>query len=268
VRVIIPAAGEGRRLRPHTRRRPKCLLRVGEATIVERLLSQLEAAGATDVVLVVGHEAEQVQRHVAVLERRPPVHLVYNPDYARSNSIVSLVVTAPFWDREVAVIESDIVVSDRMVELVLTGDGDALMIDPTRPPEAVDMAAELKDGAIWHLDKGMPAERVSGESLPLSRWSVAGGEKLQGIMREMVARGATDTWYQFAIRELAKRSRVDPLYARPGEWIEIDSAEDLAEANAAYDAGAAWLRASALGGRTPSAGPARPQPAGARVPRR
>jgi choline kinase len=260
MRVIIPAAGEGRRLRPHTTRRPKCLLRVGRATIVERLLSQLEVAGVTDVVLVVGHEAGQLERHVAALERRPPVRFVHNPDYARSNSIVSLLVTAPFWDREVAVIESDIVVSDRIVEHVLAGDGDALMIDPTRPPEAVDMAAELRDGAIWHLDKEMPAERVSGESLPLSRWSVAGGRKLHGIMRELVARGATDTWYQFGIRELAKRSRVEPLYARPGEWIEIDSAEDLAEANAAYDAGAAWLRAPA----SSAAGPARPRPAGAR----
>jgi choline kinase len=135
------------------------------------------------------------------------------------------------------------------------------MIDPTRPPEAVDMAAELRDGAIWHLAKDMPEERVSGESLPLSRWSVAGGRKLHAIMRELVARGATDTWYQFAIRELAKRSRVEPLYARPGEWIEIDSAEDLAEANAAYDAGAAWLRASCPS----AAGPAEPRPAGARV---
>jgi len=238
MRAIIPAAGEGRRLLPLTEQVPKCLLPVGGTSILERLLSQLVEGGVTDVVCVVGHRADRLERHVAGLARRPPVTFVRNPDYARSNSIVSLLATVPFWDRDFAILESDIVASTRLVESLLRAEGDAMAIDATRSADDVDMAVEVRRGAIWHLEKDMPPERVSGEALPLFRFGVESGARLSDVMRKMVAAGTTDVWYQYAVREVAKEIRIAPIHARPDEWIEVDTAEDLEAANAALRDGA------------------------------
>jgi L-glutamine-phosphate cytidylyltransferase len=240
VRVIIPAAGLGTRLRPYTTQLPKCLVPVGGKPIIERLLGQLYDAGVTDVMCVAGHHADLLERRVAELHRRPPVKVIYNPDYARSNSIVSLLSTAPFWDQDVAVIDSDILVSARLIRLLLEARGDVMIIDPGKPRAEIDMAIEVRDGVVWHLDKQLPPERTSGEFFGLSRWTTAGGQQLAEIMSEMVSAGARDVWYQFAIRELAKRLRIMPLHARSDEWIEVDSLDDLAVAEAAHRAGAAW----------------------------
>jgi choline kinase len=231
MRVIVPAAGCGRRLLPYTARHPKCLLRVGGVTIVERLLSQLVGAGVNEVVCVVGYEAEQVERHVSRLARRPPVRFVRNPDYASTNSIVSVLATAELWDRDFAIVDSDVVVSTRLLHELLAAEGNALVVDTSRPPHEVDMAAELRDGRVWHLGKDMPFERVSGEALPLSRWSVAGGARLRRAATELVRAGATDVWYQYAIREVAKELAIAPLHARPGEWLELDCPADLEAAS-------------------------------------
>jgi L-glutamine-phosphate cytidylyltransferase len=240
VRVIIPAAGLGQRLRPYTQDLPKCLLPIGGVPLIERVLGQLRRAGADHVVCVVGHHADLVERHVGSLRHRPPVSFVRNPHYATTNSIVSLHLTADGWDDGLAVVDSDILVADRLIDLLLSGTGTAMVIDSERTREEIDMAVELRDGAVWHLDKELPRERAHGEFFGLSRWSPQGAAELRAEIGRMVAAGHTGVWYQFAIREVAKRMRIAPLTAHRDEWTELDRAEDLAAARTAYAAGAAW----------------------------
>ena len=56
------AAGEGRRLRPLTERWAKPVLPIEGRPVIATLVRELAAAGLTDVWVVVGHLAEQVER--------------------------------------------------------------------------------------------------------------------------------------------------------------------------------------------------------------
>ncbi|MGH9183064.1 MAG: sugar phosphate nucleotidyltransferase [Acidimicrobiales bacterium] len=58
VTAVVLAGGRGQRLRPLTDKVPKPLLTVGRATVVERLLDGLGAAGVGDVYLSVNYKAE------------------------------------------------------------------------------------------------------------------------------------------------------------------------------------------------------------------
>jgi choline kinase len=104
------------------------------------------------------------------------------------------------------------------------------------------MAVEVRDGAVWHLDKDLPPERTYGEFFGLSRWSADGAARLRATIEEMVDAGDTGVWYQFAIRRLAKRMPIRPLDAHRDEWTEVDSVADLAAADAACASGAPWGR--------------------------
>jgi glucose-1-phosphate thymidylyltransferase len=55
------AAGEGRRLRPITERWPKPVLPIDGRPVIGSLLHELAAGGLTDVTVVTGHLAEQVE---------------------------------------------------------------------------------------------------------------------------------------------------------------------------------------------------------------
>ncbi|MGI8607319.1 MAG: nucleotidyltransferase family protein [Gaiellaceae bacterium] len=58
---VVLAAGEGRRLRPLTERWPKPVLPIDGRPVIATLLRDLRAAGLSEVTVVVGHLAEQVE---------------------------------------------------------------------------------------------------------------------------------------------------------------------------------------------------------------
>ena len=61
MKAIIPVAGHGTRLEPHTLKLQKCLLPVGGKPVLEHLLDRIIKVGVTDVTLVIGHLGEQVK---------------------------------------------------------------------------------------------------------------------------------------------------------------------------------------------------------------
>ncbi len=65
IRAIIPLAGRGTRLRPHTDSRPKPLIRIAGKPILAHLLDQLCDAGIREVVFIVGYMGSRVQEYVS-----------------------------------------------------------------------------------------------------------------------------------------------------------------------------------------------------------
>ena len=64
MKAIIPAAGIGTRLRPHTHSLPKALLYVAGRPIISHILEDVRRIGASSVVLIVGYKGELIQEYV------------------------------------------------------------------------------------------------------------------------------------------------------------------------------------------------------------
>jgi len=73
--AIVPVAGTGTRLRPHTNTYPKVLLTVGHKPILGHILDQLSAIGAGRIYLVVGHLGVKIREYVA--RAYPGLDVVY-----------------------------------------------------------------------------------------------------------------------------------------------------------------------------------------------
>jgi choline kinase len=58
MRAILLAAGQGSRLRNSTQNLPKCLIKIGDASILEHQISTLKGYNITDIFLVVGTKGE------------------------------------------------------------------------------------------------------------------------------------------------------------------------------------------------------------------
>ena len=57
-------AGEGKRLRPLTVLKPKCLLKLNGMTILEHQLANIAKSGIKEVIMVIGYHATQIIRKV------------------------------------------------------------------------------------------------------------------------------------------------------------------------------------------------------------
>ncbi len=72
MKVIIPVAGAGTRLRPHTYTQPKPLMPVAGKPIICFIVDKLAEAGLTDFVFVIGYLGEKIRDFIE--ERYPDLH--------------------------------------------------------------------------------------------------------------------------------------------------------------------------------------------------
>ena len=64
MKAVIPVAGIGSRLRPHTHTQPKSLLPVADNTILGHIIDRLSEAGITDFVFIIGYLGEKIENYV------------------------------------------------------------------------------------------------------------------------------------------------------------------------------------------------------------
>ncbi|HET9275309.1 MAG TPA: sugar phosphate nucleotidyltransferase [Gemmatimonadales bacterium] len=63
MQVIIPLAGKGTRLRPHTHLVPKPMLKVAGRPVMDWVMDTLEPVDVTELIIITGHLKEQVEAY-------------------------------------------------------------------------------------------------------------------------------------------------------------------------------------------------------------
>lgn len=64
MKAIIPVAGAGTKLRPHTYTQPKALIPLAGKTILSIIVDQLNEAGIKDFIFIIGYLGEKIQDYV------------------------------------------------------------------------------------------------------------------------------------------------------------------------------------------------------------
>jgi CTP:molybdopterin cytidylyltransferase MocA len=90
-KVIIVAAGRGRRLGPETAGIPKCMVRVAGQPILHWQLRAFAAAGISEVVVVRGYLGDRIASNGTAL------CFVDNPEWSTNNILASLLCAADQW---------------------------------------------------------------------------------------------------------------------------------------------------------------------------
>ncbi len=77
MKAIIPVAGAGTKLRPHTYTQPKALIPLAGKTILSIIVDQLLEAGIHEFVFIVGYLGEKIQDYVREKYPQLTAHFVY-----------------------------------------------------------------------------------------------------------------------------------------------------------------------------------------------
>ena len=76
MKAIIPVAGAGAKLRPHTYTQPKALIPIAGKTILSFIVDQLHEAGINEFIFIIGYLGEKIQEHVKVAFPHLTCHFV------------------------------------------------------------------------------------------------------------------------------------------------------------------------------------------------
>lgn len=90
MKAIIPVAGAGTKLRPHTYTQPKALIPLAGKTILSININQLLNAGIKEFIFIIGHLGEKIQDYIKEKYPDISVHFIYQNERMGTAHAVSL----------------------------------------------------------------------------------------------------------------------------------------------------------------------------------
>ena len=249
-RVIILAAGRGARLLPHTRDRPKCMLPLGDKTLLQWQLEAYRACGIDDICVVRGYRAEALECE--------GLRTFDNPDFERNNVLASLFCAEDALEGHVIAAYSDIVFEPAVVRALLRSRADiSLVVDTAwrasyvgrtdHPLEEAEKVVFDDARSVVSIGKALPPRaEVCGEFIGMMKLTPRGAALLKRHFHRARA-VCRDGPFQRASRFRAAyltdllQEMVDSgvrvhCVAIEGGWREIDTAQDYARATLAAQA--------------------------------
>ena len=226
MKAIILAAGIGKRLLPLTKDIPKALLRIGDRTIIEELIAQLENCGIGDIVLVVGHGADNVKK---LCQNR--VRYIHNPKYDSANNIFSQwVAREEIRGFDCICMHGDILVDERILEDCINHEGD-ICLSVERNDKREMIRVKVKNGLITEVNKPIPFHEAYGNFIGIAKYSAGISELLVEETEKFIREGQLNAFYVFPINGLIKRGvKVYPITVNNLPWCDVDDKEDLERA--------------------------------------
>jgi len=124
MKVIIPLAGKGTRLRPHTLITPKPLLRVAGKPVMDYVMDDVQRLGGVDqVIYITGHLKERVEEHA---RSTYPIPGVFIEQQVQDGTAGAVALARPYIDSEVLIIFVD-TIFDADLSVIHTTDADGII---------------------------------------------------------------------------------------------------------------------------------------------
>src|SRR5919202_863061 len=124
MKVIIPLAGKGTRLRPHTHVTPKPMLKIAGKPVMDYIMEDLERLGGVDeVIYITGHLKEKVEAHA---RERFPFPSVFVEQKVQDGTAGAVNLARPYVDRPVLIIFVD-TIFDADLSVIHRTDADGII---------------------------------------------------------------------------------------------------------------------------------------------
>ncbi|WP_299524038.1 aminotransferase class I/II-fold pyridoxal phosphate-dependent enzyme [uncultured Methanobrevibacter sp.] len=117
MQAIILAAGMGKRLKELTNDVTKCMVKINNVTMIERMLSQLDDLNLNKIILVIGYKGNKLKDFIKTLNVNTPIEFIENEIYDKTNNIYSLFLAKDYLLKEDSLIlESDLIFENGILE--------------------------------------------------------------------------------------------------------------------------------------------------------
>ena len=235
MKAIILAAGTASRLRPLTDSTPKCLLKIGGRSLLQRSIDALTANGISQLVIVTGYLHEQIESFVGQQYPGLRVTYIYNKEYSTTNNIYSLWLARPEADGEdVLLLDSDLLYDPAILNRVMACSHSNVLTLIRHPLGEEEMKVVTDEqGSILEISKTCNPALAAGESLGIERMSKSYTTALYRELAIMIGQeGLSNIFYERAFERLIPQGHtfrvldVSDLFS-----CELDTVEDFENAS-------------------------------------
>jgi len=239
MKVIILAAGIGKRLGPTNENKPKCLLKFGGISLLHRHLANLMNFSVSEIIIVYGYQRELIDVEISLFDSKIPLTTIYNPDYTMG-SVVSFWCTKKFLESgsDIILMDADVLYDPQILKtLVESGKQNCFLLDREFEPGDEPVKLCISKGEIIEFRKQIDRELdfdEQGESVGFFKFAADVAGKLADRAQYYIDNGWQEEPYEEVIRDLLLKEKkafaFEDITGLP--WIEIDFPEDIDKAAA------------------------------------
>ncbi len=237
MQAVILAAGAATRLRPLTDTTPKCLLKIGEKSLLQLTIDNILANGIKDFVFVTGYLNHMIEQFVN--EKYPELNCEFlvNTDYENNNNSYSLWMTREVVDGPILLLDSDILFDKGIIaELLNCGNQSSLAVNFTHELDEEQMKVIIDaNGDVEKIGKQIPVADSVGESIGIEVFSSYFVKGLYAILdRKIIKENVVNEFYEASFQEMidnkSEMNRIHAVDVSRFMCMEIDTEEDYKKA--------------------------------------
>ncbi len=231
MKVIMLAAGVGKRMSAVTNIIPKCLIKIGEKSLLERHLETISLLGIKDIVLVVGHLKEKIKETVENNNNSFNIKYIENEQYTKG-SILSLWYARNELNEDVLIMDADVLYHDKLlIKLAESSNKSCFLLDENCEDTGEEMMLFVKGDKVIGISKVSSYDcDFKGEGVGFLKLSVNDCHKLKAILEKFEQAGKVNVEYEDSLHELLPLCTVGFERVEDLPWIEIDFEEDIERA--------------------------------------
>jgi glucose-1-phosphate thymidylyltransferase len=169
MKAIIPVAGAGTKLRPHSYTQPKALIPLAGKTVLSIIIDQLQSAGINDFIFIVGYLGDKIQDYVKNKYPGLTAHYVQQMDRQGVGHAIKLTRSIVNQD-EVFVVLGD-TICEYDVQEVVNSPFSMIGVRKVDDPRDFGVAEIEEDGFIAHV--------VEKPQIPKSNMALVGVYKIR-----------------------------------------------------------------------------------------
>jgi glucose-1-phosphate thymidylyltransferase len=230
MKAIIPVAGAGTKLRPHTYTQPKALIPIAGKTVLSIIVDQLRDAGINDFVFVVGYLGDKIQDYVK--ETFPGINAGFVQQGDREGLGHAVLLTKELVGTDEVVIVLGDTICEYDVKSILHAPTSVLGVKKVDDPRSFGVADVEEDGSISRV--------VEKPQIPKSNMALVGIYK---IKETAMLYDCLQTNYRDGVKNRDEYSLTDALECMIGQgakfnsfkvlnWFDCGNKESLLESNA------------------------------------
>jgi len=225
--AIILAAGRGTRLGNITKNIPKCLLKIGEKTLLDYQIDSLIHEGIKEIFLVVGYKRKEIEEHLKNKYSQIDIKIIKNVLFYKTDNAYSLALALnqiQNLSKEVIILDGDILFDRRLLELLnKSKHQNILIVDNIKKIEEEDSKVFVESDFVKSIGKQIPGNFIYTSMIKL------GGEFLQKFGEELNKKRESSEWYSEPLNRILEKYSEEMRVIHTGGLYrdEIDTREDL-----------------------------------------
>lgn len=224
MRALILAAGRGTRISRYLSGNPKCTVDIGEISLIENTVKQLNSFGVEKIGVILGYNNNVIRE----ILKDYNVDFFYNPFYDVTNSIASAWFASEFISEEddMIIMNGDVYLEDSLLKNILIEKSSPVLFCDTSRKEEADYKLYFEKNILIKYGKELSGNDISGEYIGVAKINKDFINTFKEGLNSLINKQQHSLWWENILYSMSGSQKICVKEIGNKFWAEVDYIED------------------------------------------